>query len=180
MPQEKNIPVFVRLELGEIYTSSVRAALRQFRVLLLGLGIVTALLGVLLLTAVFHPRPGSDWYEMMHRTSPLPWLIMAVCIMVFLVPLLTAWKLMQDPRIRNGCHYSFSDSGMEFENSSTRATVNWTGFVRAEESRTSFLLFTNKVAAHILPKLCFASETDIVSLRQLLRNNIAKSKMQSG
>ena len=68
---------------------------------------------------------------------------------------------------------------MAFENSSTRANVNWTGFVRAEESGTSFLLFTNKVTAHILPKRCFASEPDIASLRALLRTNVAKAKMQS-
>ncbi|HEY8715329.1 MAG TPA: YcxB family protein, partial [Candidatus Acidoferrum sp.] len=60
----------------------------------------------------------------------------------------------------------------------TKATINWTGFVRAEESGSSILLFTSKVAAHILPKRSFATESDIVLLRELLRANIAKVKMQ--
>jgi hypothetical protein len=68
---------------------------------------------------------------------------------------------------------------MGFENSTTRASVNWTGFARAEESGTSFLLFTSKVAAHILPKRCFKSESDMAWLRDLLRNNVAKVKMKN-
>lgn len=179
MQREKNITLFVKLEFGEIYVSSVRATVRQFRIVLLIFGIMTALWILLLLAVVFHPRPGSDWYEMMRQPTAFPWLIAGACFVVFILPLLTAWKLGQDPRIRGGCHYSFSDSGMEFENSSTRAAVNWTGFFSAEESGTSFLLFTNKVAAHILPKRCFAGDSEIASLRELLRANVPKANLQS-
>jgi hypothetical protein len=178
MADERNIALFVKLNFGEIYASSVRATLRQFRVVLLIFGIMTALWGLLLLAVVFHPRPGADWYEMMHQPTAFPWLIAGACFVVFILPLLTAWKLTQDPRIRAGCRYSFSDSGMEFENSSTRATVNWTGFVRAEESGSAFLLFPNKVAAHILPKRCFTNEADLAAMRDLLRANVPNAKLQ--
>ena len=179
MSQERHIAIFVKLKFGEIYPSSVRATVRQFRGVLLIFGIMMVLWSLLLLAVVFRPRPGSDWYDMMHRSTPFPWLIVGVSFVIFILPLLNSWKLTQGRRIRDGCHYSFSDSGMEFESSSTRASVNWTGFVRAEESGTSFLLFTNKVAAHILPKRCFTSEPDITSRRELLRTKVAKAKIQS-
>lgn len=180
MQREKNITLFVKLGFGEIYVSSVRTMVRQFRMVLLIFGIMTALWVFLLLAAVFYPRPEADWYKIMRQPSAFPWLIAGACVVIFILPVLTAWKLTQDTRIRGGCHYSFSDSGMEFENSSTRATVKWTGFFRAEESDTSFLLFTNKIAAHILPKRCFADDSDISSLRELLRTNVPKSKLKGG
>lgn len=178
MSKERTVAVFVKLSFGEVYASSVRATLRQFRLILLIAGTMTGVWGLLLVLVVFHPRPGADWYETIRQTAAFPWLIAGACIVVLILPLLSAQKLTRDPRIAGGCRYLFSESGMQFENSSTKAEVNWTGFLTAEESGASFLLFTSKIAAHVLPKRCLASEEDIATLRELLRAHLPNARVR--
>jgi hypothetical protein len=126
MPQD-NITFFVKLKFTEVYAPTVKLTVRQFRIVLLIFAASAVLGSAVLLMALVRSRPGVDWYEMIPQLRPLLWVLVGLGFVVFVAPAIRVWKLLQDPRVKGGYRYSFSEAGMELETSSTRANVNWTG-----------------------------------------------------
>lgn len=178
MSPDTPISLLVKLQFADIYSASFIATARLFRFLLIGVGMIVVFSAALLVSLIFHPNPRLDRHEVMFQLRPLPWLIAALAFLLLVLPALNAWKMLKDPRVKNGYRYSFSDSGMGFESSVTKATVKWAAFLKATESASAFLLYTSKNAAHSLPKRSFASDQDIAALRDLLRTHIVKTKLR--
>jgi hypothetical protein len=178
VPDQDSIAIFVKLEYSEVYRATVVLTVRQFRKLLIIWGIVAALMLALFVFALIRPMPGKDWYETSRNARPLLWAFGLPLGFVFAVPLLTARKAVSDERIRKGISYQFSDVGIHLESSVATSDLQWSAFRNVIEMRSAFLLLSGASLAHILPKRCFASEADIVAMRELLSGRFPKAKLR--
>lgn len=177
MSDQPFIAVFVKLEYWDAYRASVLLTARQFRVVLCIFGIMGALMLVLLSFAIFHPMPEREWYQTIRNTTPLVWVFGLPILVVFVLPLLTAWKVVTDERIKRGINYRFSDAGIHVESSIATADLKWAAIRNVRETRKAFLLLPGPSVAHTLPMRCFANETEIAAMRELLRANVPMAKL---
>jgi hypothetical protein len=177
MPDQSFIGVFVKLQYWDAYRASVALTARQFRLVLCIFGIMGALMLVLLGFAVFHPTPEREWFQTIRNTTPLVWVFGLPILFVFVLPLLTAWKVVTDERIKRGITYRFSDAGIHIESSVATVDLKWAAIRNVRETRMAFLLLPSPNIAHTLPMRCFANETEIAAVRELLRANVPMAKL---
>lgn len=69
--------------------------------------------------------------------------------------------------------YTIAESGVECTNDVARSQTQWTAFIKAAETKRSFLLFMRNSAFIILPKRCFAA-ADVPRLRLILERGVAR------
>jgi hypothetical protein len=99
-------------------------------------------------------------------------------LFVFVLPLLSAAKVVGDERVKKGVNYTFSDNGIHIESSVATANLQWAAFRQALETRSAFLLFTGPNIAHTLPKRCYTTAAELVTMRELLRAHVPKAKLR--
>ena len=179
LEEQTGIRVFVKLEFWDAYRAAVVLTTRQFRTILIIFGIIGTLMFAVFVLSVFHPRPGRDWYEISRNAKPLLSAFGILVLFVFILPLITAKKVVSDERVRSGVRYRFSSAGIHVESSVATADLLWAAFRQAIETRSAFLLLPNATVAHILPQRFFESVSDVAAMRELLRANVRKTKLRS-
>ncbi len=177
MSDQPFIEVFVKLEYWDAYRASVALTARQFRVVLCIFGIMGALMLVVLAFAIFHSMPEREWYQTIRNPTPLVWVFGLPILFVLVLPLLTARKVVTDERIKRGISYQFSDAGIHIQSSVATVDLKWAAIRNVTETRTAFLLLPGPNVAHTLPMRCFANETEIAAMRELLRANVPMAKL---
>ncbi|GAC1626569.1 MAG: hypothetical protein PVS2B2_10260 [Candidatus Acidiferrum sp.] len=177
MSEHEPIAVFVKLGYWDSYRAAVVLTARIFRKVLYIFGFMGALWLFLLVLALVHPSPEKDWYQILQTSKQLSWVFGIPLIFVFVLPLLSAGKVIADERVKKGFSYTFSEAGIHVESSVAKTDMQWAAILQTLETRSAFLLFPNANMAHTLPKRCFATAADITSMRDLLRAHVAKAKL---
>jgi uncharacterized SAM-binding protein YcdF (DUF218 family) len=175
--EQAGISVFVKLEYWEAYRAAVALTVRQFRVVLVILTVVGILALAASVLSLVHPRPNQEWSEIAMNLKPLFLLVGGVLFFVFVVPLITAKKLVNNERIKAGISYRFSPDGIHIESSVATSDLQWAAFRQVRESRSGFLLMQSTAMANIVPRRCFASHADVVAMRDLLRRSVPKTRL---
>ncbi len=177
MPEQHSVAVFVKLQYGEVYWTSVLLTSRLFRKVLYIFGFMGVLMVISFIFAFLRPRPEQEWYQMLENSKSLLWVFGIPILVVFVSPMLSAQKALNDERLKRGISYRFSDSGIHVESSVAKADLQWAAIRHAIETRSAFLLLPTANVAHTLPKRCFSSAEDVADTRELLRANIPKAKL---
>jgi hypothetical protein len=180
VPELLPIAVFVKLEYWDAYRAAVVLAVRCLGKILIIFGIIGGLWLVLLVFAALKPAPERDWYETVRQTNLLVWPLVAVVLFVFVLPFLSAGRVASEERFKRGIRYRISGAGVHVESYVSTSDLQWGAFRHAIEIRSAFLLFTSPSLVQVLPRRCFASETDIAVVRDLLRVHIPKAKLRRG
>ena len=178
MLEEAPIAIFVRLNYWESYRAAVVLTARVFRKLLYIFGFMGALWIFLLIISLVRPSPEKDWYQTIQTSRQLLWVFGLPVLFVFVLPLLSAAKVVSDERVKRGVNYAFSDNGIHVASSVATADLQWAAIRQALETRTAFLLFPSTNVAHTLPKRCYANVADIATMRELLRTHVPKAKLR--
>src|SRR5215470_19264079 len=116
MKSEQPITILVRLTYGEAYRSAVLTARIFRRLSYIWAGVVVCWL-LLLALAYFTPSPETDWQKIIHNGQLLATTFALPVLFVFVLPLLSAYRIANDERMKNGFNYAFSDAGMHAESS---------------------------------------------------------------
>ncbi len=67
--------------------------------------------------------------------------------------------------------YQFSEAGCSSSAPNGRGDAGWASFSRIQETRDHFLLFYLQKGSNVIPKRCFAGQSDIEGLKALFRAN---------
>ena len=177
MPEQSHISLFVKLAYWEVYRLNVILTATLFRKVLYIWGFVALLWLGLSAILLFRPSPTQDWGVTMNA-SPLKWVFGLPVIFVFVLPLLSARRVLSDERLKRGASYQFSDAGFHVETSVSKTDFSWAAIRRVSEARSAFLVFTNPNIAFTLPKRCFESTQDVAALRELFRAHVPKVKLR--
>lgn len=178
MTDQPPISVFVKLSYWESYRAAVVLTARVFRKVLYIFGFMGTLWILLLVLTLVRPSPEKEWYQTMQTSRQLSWVFGLPILFVFVLPLLSAAKVVADERVKKGINYAFSDNGIHVESSVATADLKWAAIRQALETRFAFLLFPGANLAHTLPKRCYTNAADIAAMRELLRVHVPKARLQ--
>jgi hypothetical protein len=166
------ISIAVKLTASEVYWASAVVTVRQLRKLLWIWGSITTLFALMALITWLRPRAEADWHQMLQNGKPLMWFLLFPFFLVFVTPLIAVRQFFKDGRNAQGTQFQFGEGGVKILTSVGNADLNWTAFLRGQETKSCFLLFTTTSLARVIPKRCAASSEEIRSLRELFGRNI--------
>jgi hypothetical protein len=178
MPDRPPISLFVKLGYWDVYRLNVVLTATVFRKVLYVWSFVALLWLALSMLLLFRPSPEQDWAIEMQKTDPLKWALGLPVLFVFVLPLLSARRVVGDERVKRGVSYQFSDAGIHIETYVSKTDLLWTAIHRVSESRSSFLVFTNPNIASMVPKRCFGSTESVTEVREMFRAHVQKTKLQ--
>jgi hypothetical protein len=75
--------------------------------------------------------------------------------------------------LRRPVVYSFFKDRIEIKTASAGSAVQWATLVMTRETNQRFLLYFQKYVAFVIPKRCFADESEIAAFRELVRTSFA-------
>lgn len=169
---DEPIKVFVKLDYWEIYRANVALLIRIFGISLTVLALVMAVRIALFVTGA------SQVPEMLLNDGAF--VLGCLLLIGFAVaPLVTAKRAIKDERVQQGMTYRFSDAGVHIESAVAKADVQWAAFRYAISTRSLLRLLTTKTGSgvQILPLRCFANNSDLISVRQLVTNKVPKKRL---
>jgi hypothetical protein len=178
MPEQAPISLFVKLEYWDVYRLNVFLTATIFRKVLYIWGFMALLWLALSVLLMFRPSPGHDWAVVMQNASPLRWVFGLPVLFVFVLPMLSARRVLMDERIKRGVSYQFSDAGFHLETAVSKTDFSWAAIRRVTEARSAFFVFTNPNIAFTLPMKCFESTQGVTALRELFRAHVPKAKLR--
>lgn len=175
MTIQSPIAVEVQLTFWEFYKANVAFTVRQLRKLIWIWAIMAALLAFVLIVSWLHPKPGTDYYQMLQNSKPLLAVFLIPVFLVFVSPWLGTRKFFADRRNVQPAMYLFDANGIRIESSVGTSDLNWSAFVSSRETNDSFLLYVTKAQARIIPKRCFADDAEMQRFRDLIRQHIRRA-----
>jgi YcxB-like protein len=178
MTQPPPLSLFVKLGYWDVYRLNVILTASALRKVLYIWGFVALFWLSLSVLLLVRPSPTQDWAVMLENARPLEWAIALPFIFVFVLPLLTAQRVLGDDLVRRGVNYQFSDAGVHIETSISKSDLSWSAIRRVRESSSEFLVFTSPRNAFSLPKKCFESGQGVAILRELFRTHVEKSDLR--
>ena len=178
MSNSPAVTVLVSLSYWDAYRSSVSLTSRLLRKVLWIFAIIGVCWLILLALAYVHPRPDADWQEIIHNSNPLLWAFGVPILFVYVLPLLSARRIVRDERLKRGVRYELSDSGIRVETYVSTSDWQWAAIRQVIEARHAFLLFTAPYLANTLPLRCFAQQADITRVRKLFQAHVPGTKLR--
>src|SRR5271165_2139904 len=124
-----------------------------------------------------HPEKDEKARSLLVNGVPIPAVFVAL---YFLIPLWSARSVMQNPNFAGEFLYAFSDEGVTIKTPLSNSDMRWAAFVKARETSWAFLLYPQNAVAHVVAKTGFSSDADAAAVRELIRQHLAKSKLQRG
>ena len=172
------IRVHVKLRFWELYRITAYLLFRAFRFFLLPAAVLLLIFLVFLGYIAFNPSPENTVSRLLESFGASPYVFLGVLAFFLVIPLISAWQTYSNPRVREGTRYQLSNNGVEMETSVGSANLSWAAFGRAVETPSLFLFFVTKGMAYAIPKRSFASEEEAAAFRELLRDNVKKTKLR--
>jgi len=178
MSEQPPISLFVKLGYWDVYRLNVVLTATVFRKILYIWGFVALLLLSVSVLLLIRPSSARDWTVMQQNAKPLTWAFALPLVFVFVLPLLSAQRVLRDELIKRGVNYQFSEAGVHIETSISKSDLSWAAIRRVREFPSEFLVFTSPRTAFALPKKCFESSQGVATLRELFRTYAKKSNLR--
>jgi hypothetical protein len=178
MSQQPPISLFVKLGYWDIYRLNVVLTATAFRKILYIWGFVALLWLSLSVLLLVRPSPTQDWAVMLENARPLEWAFALPIVFAFVLPLLSARRVLRDELIKHGVNYQFSEAGVHIETSISKTDLSWAAIRRVREFPSEFLVFTSPRTAFTLPKKCFENSQSVAALRELFRTYVERSNLR--
>jgi len=164
--------VSFRLTLRDIYKGNVAIGLQPFpRFRIACLCVMFSVCAFVIVVLVSD----HNWQKL--RTDWVTWL-------AIFIPLFFAYAYFGAPysvarsrykaneNSRSTIHYFLSDEIVRVEMATARSELQWSNFIKAQETGDLFILYVRKKMAHVILKRAFSSAESLEAFRQLLRRKI--------
>jgi hypothetical protein len=178
MSQQTPISLFVKLGYWDVYRLNVVLTATVFRKILYIWGFVALLWLSVSVILLIRPSSAHDWAVMQQNAKPLTWAFALPVIFVFVLPLLSAQRVLRDELVKRGVTYQFSEAGVHIETSISKTDLSWAAIRKVREFPSEFLVFTSPRTAFTLPKKCFESSRGVATLRELFRTYAKRSNLR--
>jgi len=134
---------------------------------------------ILALTAI--PMQSGQWAY--HPANWVGWLVM-LTIALLLLPLCTALNIWRARRrnawLRGVLRFAITPEAFEAHGESFDVRLRWDAVQRAVETSGFFLFYVAPTMAHVIPKACAASPTDINNIRTIVHAALGpKAKLRT-
>jgi hypothetical protein len=170
MNQHTPINIAARVELSDAVPVLFRNSLRQIKWGIVVVGLIVLAVGV----SLYRQNATSFLIPLLIITLSLPGLLLLACFLT------ARTALKNNPSYRGDFQYSFSDDGVYIKGIHSKGSLSWKGLHHVTETRRALLLFHDKYNAQILPKRCFASESDFAALRVLIQAHVPNANLMPG
>ena len=178
MSQQPPLSLFVKLGYWDVYRLNVVLTASAFRKVLYIWGFVALLWLSLSVFLLVRPSATRDWAVMLENARPLEWAFALPVVFVFVLPLLSAQRVLRDELVKQRVNYQFSEAGVHIETSISKSDLSLATIRRVREFPSEFLVFTSKRTAFTLPKKCFESSQGVATLRELFRTYVETSNLR--
>lgn len=172
MSQQQPISVYVKLGYWDAYRLNVVLTATAFRKILYVWGFVALLLLPVYVLLLIRPS-SADWAVILQNAKPLAWVFALPVIFVFVLPLVSAQRVLAEELVKRGVTYQFSEAGVHIETYVSKAHLAWAAIRKVKEFSSEFLVFTGPRTAFTLPKKSFENSQSVATLRELF-NTYAK------
>jgi hypothetical protein len=171
MADQATVSVEVQLTPTDIYRLSLITLFQRFRWFL-----AIAVLGILLV--IFANVKAGQWdWNWQNLLGPF-FLLVFIPYGFFIAPYFAARKyLRKNPNVAGPLSYTFSDRGIEVLGPHSQGRLDWEAILRAQETRSLFLLYPQTAIAHVIPKRFLANTDQQTSLRALVRAHVKNAKL---
>ena len=167
MNQHTPINIAARVELSDAVPVLFRNSLRQIKWGIVVVGLIVLAVGV----SLYRQNATNFLVPLLLITMGLPGILLLACFLT------AGTALKNNPSYRGDFQYSFSDDGVYVEGIHSKGSLSWKALHHVTETRHALLLFHDKYNAQILPKRCFASDSDLASLRMLIQAHVPNTKL---
>lgn len=133
MPEQEPISLFVKLGHWDVYRLNVVFTATAFRKILYIWGFVALLFLSVFVLLLIRPSSAHDWAVMQQNARPLTWAFTLPVIFVFVLPLLSAQRVLRDELVKRGVNYQFSEAGVHIETSISKTDLSWAAIRRVRE-----------------------------------------------
>lgn len=138
MPQQPALSLFVKLGYWDVYRMNIALTISAFRKVLYIWGFVALLWLSLSVLLLVRPSPKQDWAVMLESARPLEWAFALPVVFVFVLPLLSAQRVLREELIKQGVNYQFSEAGVHIETSISKTDLSWGAIHGSESSLWNF------------------------------------------
>jgi hypothetical protein len=173
------VSVTVKPTFAETYRISLNWLVRTFWFVIWPAATITVLFLMLVAVASLRPPPEGVLNEAWAAAGPFPPYILGLFAFVFLFPLLSARKARSLQNSELGTQYQFSEECVEVIGPLGTGRLQWIAFKKVVENRWLLLLYLQTGVAYPVVKRFFADKSDLLAVRELLRQNIKKAKLRS-
>jgi hypothetical protein len=172
MIEQTTINVRVHLTMKDLVPAVMVLSLRRYR---------WGIAALAVLVAVGIVQFWMNGHTVAENLDLLATMILFPPVFAIVASYVTARSYLKNTPIAQGEHrYSFSEGGIDFTGPHSQGTIRWTGLTRGWETRSAFLLYTDKSRALAIPKRFFATEYNIQAFRSLLRKQLPNSQLKNG
>jgi hypothetical protein len=142
---------------------------------------ISALKNTLLASALFFAsclmlcEKSESYFSIIQRA--LLWGVLFVIffspifLLVFPFLMLLLLVLTRRAVLRRPVVYSLSTERIEARAADSESNIAWSTLVMIRETKKSFVFYSAKNRGFVIPKRCFADESEIETLRELIRNS---------
>jgi hypothetical protein len=171
---DDTIAVFVKLEYWEIYWANLIVLWRAFRISLIVAVSMALLVGFSAVERL--QNPSQTTVSQILQDFEVPALVCLFIAALIFGPMLIARRALADGRVNRGTTYQFTENSIHVETAVATADIQWAAFRYAVGTRSLLLLLATKTGggAQILPTRCFANESDLAAVRQLISRKVPK------
>ena len=138
MSQQPPLSLFVKLDYWDVYRLNVVLTVTAFRKILYIWGFVGLLWLSVFVLLLIRPFSAHDWAVMQQNARPLALAFALPVIFVFVLPLLSAQRVLRDQRVKRGVSYQFSEAGVHIETSISKTDLSWAAIRRVREFPSEF------------------------------------------
>jgi YcxB-like protein len=178
MPEQPSFSIFVKLRYWESYRLNVAVTQSALSKVLSIWAFFALLWFALMAFSIFRRPHGQEWARIMQNAQPLQWAFGLPILFIFVLPLLSARRLLRDELLKRGVGYVISEAGIHVDTSVSKGDLSWAAIYRVEEEASGFVIFTSPRIAFMLPKRCLESEEAIDALRELFRAHVPKASLR--
>jgi hypothetical protein len=179
MSQQPPISLFVKLGYWDVYRLNVVLTATAFRKILYIWGFVALLWLSVSVLLLIRPSSTHDWAVMQQNAKPLTLAFALPVIFLFVLPVLSAQRVLRDELVKRGVTYQFSEAGVHIETSISKTDLSWAAIRRVREFPSEFMVFTSPRTAFTLPKKSFESIQSVATLRELFRTYAKRSNLRT-
>lgn len=104
-------------------------------------------------------------------------IVLAVVVLFIIIVFISLYVIIKKqfestPILKQEVTYGLTAAEIETHGDSFNSKISWETFIKAEEFKDYFLLYTSPASAFIFPLRCFESDVQVTEFRELLRRKL--------
>jgi len=178
MIDQSGIEVVIQLEQDDVSRANRDIAMGRFTPYKwVVFGISAAVLSAMVAVLIFRQITGPE-ILLVGFIGLIGWPALLVAI-IHLNSRKAKSLLRNTPSLQGPTRWLFSDGAIRIDSPTGSSNLDWSTYVRVQETAVQFLLYPQTQVAHVIPKRCFESKEQVTRFRQVVRRQVPTASLQT-